>query len=70
MAGVVGIIDSVFTRTKRVRNALFKPDNVAVWKFGEFVFTPEALMAFAALKKRQASRSSSQRKPKKPRTGH
>ena len=70
MAGVVGIIDSVFTRTKRVRNALFTPDNVAVWKFGEFVFTPEALMAFAALKKRRASQPPSQRKPKKGRTGH
>ena len=70
VAGVVGIIDSVFTGTNQVRNALFTPDNVAVWKFGEFVFTPEALMAFAALKKRQASRSSSQPKPKKARTGH
>ena len=70
VAGVVGIIDSVFTKTKRVRNALFTPDNVAVWKFGEFVFTPEALMAFAALKKRRVSRPRSQRKPKKGRTGH
>jgi len=70
VAGVVGIIDSVFTKTKHVRNALFKPDNVAVWKFGEFVFTAEALMAFAALKKRGASRPPSQPKPKKARTGH
>ena len=70
VAGVVGIIDSVFTRTERVRNALFTPDNVAVWKFGEFVFTPKALMAFAAQKKRGASRSLSQPKPKKARTGH
>ena len=69
VAGVVGIIDSVFTRTKRVRNALFTPDNVAVWKFGEFVFTPEALLAFAALKKRGASRPPSQSKPKKAHTG-
>ena len=69
VAGVVGIIDSVFTTTKHVRNALFKPDNVAVWKFGEFVFTPEALLAFAALKKRGASRPPSQSKPKKAHTG-
>ena len=68
VAGVVGIIDSVFTRTNQVRNALFTPDNVAVWKFGEFVFTPKALMAFASKKKRGASRSLSQPKHKKART--
>ena len=44
VAGVVAIIDSVFGTTQ-IRKALFSPDNVAVWKFGDFVFTPEALVA-------------------------
>ena len=51
VAGVVGIIDSV-SATTHVRNALFRPDNVAIWKFGDFVFTPEAALAFAAQKRR------------------
>ena len=58
VAGVVGIIDSVFSTT-RVRKVLFSPDNVAVWKFGDFVFTPTALVALGdqnlkILKKRGA----------------
>ena len=57
VAGVVGIIDSVFGTTQ-VRKALFSPDNLAVWKFGDFAFTPEALAALVAQKKRGALGSS------------
>ena len=49
VAGVVGIIDSVFSTT-RVSKVLFSPDNVAVWKFGDFVFTPTALVALGDLR--------------------
>ena len=59
VAGVVGIIDSVCATT-HVRNALFRPDNVALWKFGDFVYTPEAALAFAA-QKREAFRSKHKR---------
>ena len=59
VAGVVGIIDSVCATT-HVRNALFRPDNVAIWKFGDFVYTPEAALAFAA-QKREAFRSKHKR---------
>jgi len=67
VVGVVGIIDSVFGTTQ-VRKALFRPDNVAVWKFGDFVFTPKALVAFAAQKKRGALGSPQETKHKKART--
>ena len=71
VAGVVGIIDSVFGTT-RVSKTLFSPDNVAVWKFGDFVFTPEALVAFAAQKKGGivgSPKEPHQTKHKKARTG-
>ena len=54
VAGVVDIIDYVFAGTQ-LRNALFSAANVAIWRFGGFVYTPHAMVTFAALKKRRSN---------------
>ena len=48
VAGVVGIIDSVFGSAK-VRDALLNPINLARWCFGGFVYTPQALITLSTL---------------------
>ena len=53
VAGVVGIIDSVFGSAK-VRDALLNPINLARWCFGGFVYTPQALITLSTLSKQGA----------------
>jgi len=51
VASIVGIIDSVLRNTL-LRNALFREANVALWSFGSFVFTLDALIKFTVLVKK------------------
>ena len=65
VADVLGIIDSVFPNTK-VRNVLFRGCNVAIWRFGSFVFTPQAFVDFNAVgPKRAATSLVAQQRPEK-----
>lgn len=68
VAGVVGIIDTVVGDTE-LRNCLFQPANVGMWRFGQFVFDAEALIEFTALKKGVGAKPPQQprRRRKRPR---